>query len=76
MGTIPDRAWLAFIQSRSRGALSAGKAKSIFKTYNLTPHIDDADDDKRVFDPHAEFLPHHAKKRQEIADRPVLRIGS
>ena len=75
MGTIPDRMWLAFIQSRSRGALSASKAKGLFKEYKLTPHPDDAGDDKRVFDPHANFLQHHAEKRQVIADREMLRTN-
>ena len=75
MGTLPDKMWLAFIQSRSRGALSASKAKSIFETYNLTPHPDDADEDIRVFDPYANFLPYYNKKRQQIAERKVLRIG-
>jgi len=74
MGTIPDRMWLAFIQSRSRGALSASKSKSLFKEYKLTAHPDDTGEDKRVFDPNANFLPYYAEKRQEIADRAVLRM--
>ena len=73
MGTMPDRMWLAFIQSRSRGAFSAGKAKSIFAEYTLAPHPDDVDLDARVFDPYAGFLPYYAKKRQEIADQEILR---
>lgn len=76
MGTIPDKMWLAFIQSRSRGALSASKSKSLFKEYKLTPHPDDAGEDKRVFDPNANFLPYYAEKRRAIADREVLRVGS
>jgi hypothetical protein len=75
MGTLPDKMWLAFIQSRSRGALSASKAQSIFDAYKLTPHPDDAADDIRVFDPYANFLPYYNQKRQEIADREVLRVG-
>jgi len=76
MGTLPDRAWLSFMQSRSRGALSAGTSRQIFKAYTLKQHPDDADKKVRVFDPFSEFLPYHAEKRQDIADRPVLRIGS
>lgn len=75
MGTIPDRMWLAFIQSRSRGALSASKASGLFKKYELTPHPDDAEDNTRVFDPQANFLPYYAEKRQEIADNAVLRVA-
>lgn len=73
MGTMPDRLWLAFIQSRSRGALSSSKARSFFKEYKLTPHPDDVGEDKRVFDPYANFLPYYAEKRQSIANRPVLK---
>ena len=76
MGTIPDRMWLAFIQSRSRGALSASKSSDLlFKEDKAPSHPDDAGDDKRVFDPYADFLPFYAEKRQEIADRAVLRVG-
>ena len=74
MGTIPDRMWLAFIQSRSRGALSASQAKNLFAEYKLTPHPDDEGEDKRVFDPYANFLPHYAEQRQEVADRATLRV--
>lgn len=76
MGTMPDRMWLAFIQSRSRGALSAPTAPGLFQEYTLTPHADDAELDKRVFDPHANFLPYYAEKRQEIANNPVLRVAN
>ncbi len=76
MGTIPDRAWLSFMQSRSRGALSIGTGKQIYKAYELEQHPDDADMNLRVYDPFSEFLPYHAEKRQDIANRPVLRVGS
>ncbi len=76
MGSLPDRMWLAFIQSRSRGALSAGKAKGLFKEYTLTPHPEDVGQDIRVFDPRANFLLYYAQKRQEIADRSTLRVSN
>lgn len=75
LGTMPDRAWLAFIQSRSRGALSASTAKGLFPEYDLPQHPDDIEDAKRVFDPFAEFLPQYAQRRKQISKQLKLRIG-
>lgn len=76
MGTIPDRLWLSFIQSRSRGALAAPKKTNfLFAGYGLDDHRDDVEIDARVFDPRAEFLPYYSQKRRDIADRTVLRVG-
>jgi hypothetical protein len=76
MGTIPDRLWLSFIQSRSRGALAASKERSfLFAGYELADHPDDIEVDARVFDPNANFLLYYSSKRRTIAERTVLRIG-
>jgi hypothetical protein len=76
MGTIPDRLWLSFIQSRSRGALTAPKETNfLFEGYGLDDHREDVEIDARVFDPRAEFLPYYSQKRRAIADRTVLRVG-
>ncbi|MDC0293826.1 hypothetical protein OAK98_00390 [Mariniblastus sp.] len=76
MGTIPDRLWLSFIQSRSRGALAASKDSNfLFASYGLADHRDDVEIDARVFDPRGEFLPYYSQKRRAIADRTVLRVG-
>ena len=76
MGTIPDRLWLSFIQSRSRGALAASKEQSLlFAGYELANHPDDIEVDARVFDPNANFLLYYSSKRRTIAERTVLRIG-
>ena len=76
MGTIPDRLWLSFIQSRSRGALAASKERSLlFAGYELANHPDDIEVDARVFDPNANFLLYYSSKRRTIAKRTVLRIG-
>jgi hypothetical protein len=76
MGTIPDRLWLSFIQSRSRGALAASKERSLlFAGYELANHPDDIEVDARVFDPNANFLLYYSSKRRTIAERTVLRIG-
>ena len=76
MGTIPDRLWLSFIQSRSRGALSAPKETNfLFEGYDLNDHREDVELDARVFDPRAEFLQHYSLKRRGIANQAVLRVS-
>ena len=75
-GTIPDRLWLAFVQSRSRGALSAGKKDMIWPEYTLPVHPDDEGLDVRVFDPHGEFLTNAAMRRARIASSEKLRTNS
>ena len=75
-GTIPDRAWLAFIQSRSRGALAHGKAQDfMFVSYELDSHPDDAELDARVFDPFANFLAIAEIRRAVISQNKTLRIS-
>ena len=55
LGLAPDRQWLAFMQSRSRGALSRSDSAA------RSPHEMDAG--KRVFDPFAEFVPKYHHRR-------------
>lgn len=75
MGTVADKAWLAFIQSRSRGALSASQAANpLFGEYTLDPHPDDVDLDARVFDPHARYLMGAYFHRMAIASTKTLRV--
>ncbi|MEM7782709.1 MAG: hypothetical protein AAF623_05090 [Planctomycetota bacterium] len=74
-GTIPDRLWLAFIQSRSRGALSSSKAAGIWPEYKLPDHPDDVGKDMRVFDPYARFLRFNATRRQTISKMKRLRVN-
>jgi len=75
LGTIPDKLWLAFIQSRSRGALSASQKKGLWPEYELPSHPDDVGQDKRVFDPHAEFLDDMRFNRRQTSKRTNLRVG-
>lgn len=66
LGTLPDKLWLAFIQSRSRGALSASKAKGIFPEYQLPVHPDDTELNVRVFDPFSGFLVEQSSFRSSV----------
>jgi len=58
LGIGPDRMWLAFIQSRSRGALSTSREENfITGAAPESTHPDDAElGDVRVFDPEAKFI--------------------
>jgi hypothetical protein len=76
LGTLPDKLWLAFIQSRSRGALSASKEKGLWPEYQLPSHPDDAGEDKRVFDPYAEFLDNMRFQRRLTSERKNLRVNN
>ena len=79
LGFGPDRMWLSLIQSRSRGALSAGKSSTQFglaEGYNLPVHPDDTDLSARVFDPQGQFILRQTKRRKDLAGYPTLRKGS
>ena len=73
VGTIPDKLWLAFIQSRSRGALSAGKAKGLWPVYKYDDHPDDVGQNMRVFDPHGDFLFQMEERRWKLSKKKTLR---
>lgn len=67
LGIGPDRMWMAFIQSRSRGALSAGTKGNFCPPYTLKRHPDDAETDTRVFDPMAGFIDKFHKHRTKMS---------
>jgi len=68
LGIGPDRMWLGFIQSRSRGALSSSTASNMFASeFKASTHPDDAELDARVFDPHAKFIDHFHAKRAKLS---------
>ena len=70
LGFGPDRMWLAFIQSRSRGALSASIEENlILPKHPKSTHPDDAELDVRVFDPHAQFIDEFHKRRAALSKK-------
>lgn len=74
LGIGPDRMWLAFIQSRSRGALSQSTASNfMLKEHPASKHPDDAGLDARVFDPQAKFIDKYHKKRSILSKRNNFR---
>ena len=74
LGIGPDRMWMAFIQSRSRGALSENRAKNfIVQEQPKSTHPDDAGLDVRVFDPNAMFIDKYRQKRSALSRRNDFR---
>ena len=73
LGIGPDRFWLAFVQSRSRGALSTPKEENVLAGKFTGPsHPDDAELDARVFDAEGSFIPTNVIRRQGLAERKTL----
>lgn len=72
-GFGPDRMWMAFIQSRSRGALAESKNAPFLPEYDLASHPDDVDLNCRVFDPFAEFGGKCTIRRLKISSVETLR---
>lgn len=73
LGIGPDRMWLAFIQSRSRGSLAAGKESNFLASkYTLGVHRDDAELNARVFDPFGTFIAENIDRRAKLAEKKTL----
>ncbi len=73
LGIGPDRFWLAFVQSRSRGALSSTKdANLVAGKFKGPSHPEDAELDARVFDAEGSFIPTNIIRRQKLAERKTL----
>jgi len=73
LGIGPDRFWLAFVQSRSRGALSSTReANLVADEFSGPSHPEDAELDARVFDAEGSFIPTNVIRRQELAERKTL----
>ncbi|HMO12801.1 MAG TPA: CvpA family protein [Pirellulaceae bacterium] len=70
----PDRLWLRFMHSRSKGALADAKNTPFFPEYTETPHPDDGDLDARVFDPWADFVFKYRHRREKWSNEEQLRV--
>ncbi len=74
LGIGPDRMWMAFIQSRSRGALSSSTSGNfMLREASPSTHPDDAGLDARVFDPNAKFIDTYHRKRSILSKRNNFR---
>ena len=72
----PDRMWAAFIQSRSRGALSEARDTNLFPPYRLGVHPDDEELNSRVFDPFSNFFEINHIRRVEVSKQKILRVSA
>ncbi len=68
LGMAPERNWLGFVHSRSRGALARGKFSS------EPSHPDDAAANVEAFDPQGDFLVRQHQKRVEYANAEAMRV--
>ncbi len=70
-GMAPDRQWLAFMQSRSRGGFSRGESEQA----NLSPLPEDENLKVRIFDPESRFILKYYQRRVNFADEPEYRVA-
>lgn len=68
LGMAPERMWLGFAHSRSRGALSRGN-------YSGEGHPDDANLNVEAFDPLAEFPIKYHDRRVKYANESEMRVA-
>ncbi|MCI0360127.1 MAG: hypothetical protein L0211_16740 [Planctomycetaceae bacterium] len=66
----PDRLWLGFVHSRSRGALSRGKIEG-----GPDAHPDDVSLNVETFDPHGEFPIKYHDRRVKYAEEEQMRVA-
>lgn len=72
----PDRLWLGFLQSRSRGALAAPMSGPLMPEYDLnTLHNEDKDLDCRVFDSKSDFIYKYHYRRVQLSNEEELRVN-
>ncbi len=75
LGVGPDRLWMSYVQSRSRGALAESKNGLFFEEDKRDDHPDDADLNCRVFDPFGDFIYKFHHRREEVWNRDELRVN-
>jgi hypothetical protein len=68
LGMAPGRQWLAFMQSRSRGAFSRGESDPNYPNW-------EEDGKKRVFDPESRFILKYYQRRVDFENEPEYRVA-
>ncbi len=72
----PDRLWLAFLQSRSRGALAESLQASLLPEYDTgSLHPDDRELGVRVFDSKSDFVFKYQQRRNVLVGESGLRVN-
>jgi hypothetical protein len=67
LGMAPDRQWLGFMQSRSRGALARGN-------YSGKIHANDQGQNVETFDPYSEIPLRYRQRREAYSQADGLRV--
>ncbi|MHB0956506.1 MAG: hypothetical protein ACYC0X_10130 [Pirellulaceae bacterium] len=70
LGLAPGRQWLAFMQSRSRGALSRSESNPD----HLSPLERDKNLNVRMFDPESKFILKYYQRRLQFEAEPEYRV--
>ncbi len=74
-GLGPDRMWLAFVQSRSRGALADFQQSPGAPEYDAARlHPDDRDLNCRVFDSYSDYIYQYHHRRDVWSQEEQLRV--
>ena len=71
LGMAPGRGWLAFMQSRSRGALSRGESDAAKRS----PLSEDQNVNVRIFDPESRFILKYYQRRKNFESEPDYRVA-
>lgn len=71
LGLAPGRYWLAFMQSRSRGALSRPESDPA----RLSRREQDKDLNVRIFDPESKFILKYYQRRVQFEAEPEYRVA-
>ena len=71
LGMAPGRYWLAFMQSRSRGALSRPESDPA----RLSRREQDKDLNVRIFDPESKFILKYYQRRVQFEAEPEYRVA-
>ena len=71
----PDRLWMAYVQSRSRGALAESRKGLFFGEDDRDEHPDDEGINCRVFDPNGDYIFRFHQRRKEVWERDELRVN-
>jgi hypothetical protein len=71
----PDRLWMGFMQSRSRGAMAASLNEPLAGQYDLNDlHAQDKNLGCRVFDSKSDFVYKYHSRREQLSEQTKLRV--
>ena len=71
----PDRLWMSYVQSRSRGALSEFRDPLLLEADEREEHPDDVGLNCRVFDPFGDYIFKYHHRRVVISSEETLRVA-